>query len=248
MKYLRFQKNRINSEGFTPTPTFLQSFVSKIKKSVSCQFEKNTTGLERREQSSQHESWCRGFTLVETLVAITILLLVIIGPLTISSSSVKGTAFASEQVVAFFLAQEGAELIQKGRDEFVLEHLKNSASRPNPWADFINQNGAFRNCYSANGCNLIVNTDAAGSLTAPRSCSGQDSCLVRLDTSTGVVRSRFGAVNTGVYSVYTRKVRLQVVSANEVSITSTVSWRSGFSREEQQVVVQNSLFNVYGTN
>jgi hypothetical protein len=71
---------------------------------------------------------------------------------------------------------------------------------------------------------------------------------MRLDTSAGVVRSRFGAPNIGNYTIYTRKIRLQVVSANEVSVTSTVSWRSGFSRDEQQVVVQNSLFNVYGTN
>ena len=189
-----------------------------------------------------------GFTLVETLVAITILLLVIIGPLTISSSSVRSTAFASEQVIAFFLAQEGAELIQKTRDEFVLENLKNPASRPNPWADFSNQNGSLRLCYAASGCNLSMNTDANGSLSNPRSCSAQDSCVLNLDTTSTVSRARYNSVTIGGRTVYTRRVQLRLVSASEVSVTSIVTWRSGFSREEQQVSVQTSLFNVYGTN
>ncbi len=193
-----------------------------------------------------------GFSLVETLVAITILLLVIIGPLTISSSSIRGTAFASEQVVAFFLAQEGAELAQKARDEFVLENLKNSATRPNPWADFINQNGSLRLCYSASGCNLLVNTDTAGSLSTPRSCSGQDACLMYLDTGATQNRSRYNSNSVGQRTPFARKIKLQTIVAggqiNEVRVESIVTWRSGFSREEQQVVVQTSLFNVYGTN
>lgn len=70
-----------------------------------------------------HYSKQSGFSLVETLVAITILLVVIIGPMTISSSAAKSTSFASEQVTAFFLAQEGAELIEKARNDLLLEHF-----------------------------------------------------------------------------------------------------------------------------
>ena len=51
----------------------------------------------------------KGFSLVETLVAISILLIVIVGPMTISMSTAKSSSFASEQVQAFFLAQEGLE-------------------------------------------------------------------------------------------------------------------------------------------
>ncbi len=200
---------------------------------------------------SQKFARVSGFSLVETLVAITILLLVIIGPLTISSTSVRGTAFASEQVTAFFLAQEGAELAQKGRDEFVLEHLKNSGSRPNPWADFVNTaNGApFAHCFNAaNGCGMNINTDAAGSLTTPRSCASISNCTLYLDAASAVARSRYIHNNTGIPTLYTRAIKFTRISAHEVSVVSTVTWRSGFSREEQRVSVQTSLFNVYGTN
>jgi len=61
-----------------------------------------------------------GFSLVETLVSISILLLVIVGPMTITSRTAKSATFASEQVQAFFLAQEGVELAQKARSDLVL--------------------------------------------------------------------------------------------------------------------------------
>lgn len=195
-------------------------------------------------KTSQH-----GFTLVETLVAITILLLVIIGPLTISSSSVRSTAFASEQVTAFFLAQEGAELAQMERDRFVLENFKNPGSRPNPWTDFSNQNGFFQYCYNATGCRTSMNTDTTGTLAPIRSCSNLADCKLYLDTSSSVVRSRYSHDSSGTPTSFTRVIKFtRDPSGREVSVTSTVTWQSGFSREQQQVVVQTSLFNIYGTN
>lgn len=189
-----------------------------------------------------------GFSLVETLVAITILLIVIIGPMSISSSAAKSTSFASEQVTAFFLAQEGAELIEKARNDLLLEHF--SGSNPDPWADFTRtvNPGLYRQCYTANGCNFSINADGTGTLTAPASCSGQDGCKVNLDAENSSLRSRFTPGTTGTPTLYSRNIRLQIVSANEVSVTSVVTWRSGFSRDDQQVTVQTSLFNIYATN
>ena len=192
-----------------------------------------------------------GFSLVETLVAITILLIVIVGPMTISSSAAKSTSFASEQVTAFFLAQEGAELMEKARNDLLLQNF--SGTNPDPWADFTRTaaGGTYRFCYTSvgvNGCNLSIGNGSSGALTSPASCSGQDSCKVNLDAENSSLRSKFTAGNTGVATIYIRNIRLQQVSANEVSVTSTVTWRSGFSRDDQQVVVQTSLFNIYENN
>lgn len=193
--------------------------------------------------TSQH-----GFSLVETLVAITILLLVIIGPLTISSSSVRSSAFASEQVTAFFLAQEGAELAQMARDQFALENIKSEGDRPNPWSDFSNQNGVFQYCFNSDGCSTSMNTDDSGTLSSIRNCSDLANCRLYLNTSASVVRSRYNHDNAGTVTLFTRVMRFTRVSASEVNVISTVTWQSGFSREEQQVSVQTSLFNIYGTN
>ncbi len=197
-----------------------------------------------------HTTSQSGFSLVETLVAITILLLVIIGPLTISSSTVRSTAFASEQVAAFFLAQEGAELAQKGRDDFLLDHFRDTNSdptvfasaNPDPWSDF--KGATFSACSATGGCGLSTNN--TGDVLV-RSCSSQ-SCLLYLDTRPGQIRSRYTYDGTiGSPTIFTRTVTFSPVGADEVSVVSTVTWRSGFSKDEQRVSVQTSLFNVYAT-
>jgi prepilin-type N-terminal cleavage/methylation domain-containing protein len=187
-----------------------------------------------------------GFSLVETLVAITILLLVIVGPLSISSTSVKSTMFSSEQVMAFFLAQEGLEISQNARDNLILQNFR--GNNPDPWSDFRNTNGTFRWCYAVNGCGLSLRTNSIGSLGQVQSCSNANNCIITLDTGNGVNRSKYGHQNGATQTPYTRVIRMRRIGSNEVSVTSTVTWQSGFSKEIQQVVVQTSLFNVYDNN
>jgi len=58
----------------------------------------------------------KGFTLIETLVAITILMISIVGPLTIAQKSLTAATIAKDQVIASFLAQELMEQIKNDRD------------------------------------------------------------------------------------------------------------------------------------
>lgn len=51
-----------------------------------------------------------GFSLIETFVAITILIIAVIGPMTLFSRAIADGIFAKNQVIAFYLAQEGLEL------------------------------------------------------------------------------------------------------------------------------------------
>jgi len=57
-----------------------------------------------------------GFTLVETLVAISILMLSVSGPLYYASESLKAAIYARDQITAFYLAQDAFEQIRKIRD------------------------------------------------------------------------------------------------------------------------------------
>jgi type II secretory pathway pseudopilin PulG len=60
-----------------------------------------------------------GFTLVETLVAISILMLSVTGPLYYASESLKAATYAKDQITAFYLAQDAFEQIRKIRDDNV---------------------------------------------------------------------------------------------------------------------------------
>ncbi len=62
----------------------------------------------------------KGFTLAETLVAIAILLMVIIGPITAAQNGIRQAYLANEQTAAVFIAQEAIESIRQLRDERAL--------------------------------------------------------------------------------------------------------------------------------
>lgn len=192
-----------------------------------------------------------GFSLVETLVAITILLIVIVGPMTITSSSATSTSFASEQVVAFFLAQEGAELAQKARDDIVLQGFVTGAN-PAPYATFWEEfsdetaGGMYEDCFSGNGCSLEISELTDGAIESPSACTGTN-CVLYYDSSTSDVRSRYTHTSLGnTVTDFTRTIFFTNVNAREVEVISRVEWFNGSVEVSQQVEVETYLFDVYG--
>lgn len=85
-------------------------------------------------KNKQQKSICtRGFTLVETMVAISILMLAILGPLSIASSGLRNSAYARDQIVAYYLAQEGIEFARYVRD---YNYVLNLRQQPTEW-DYV---------------------------------------------------------------------------------------------------------------
>lgn len=204
----------------------------------------------RKIQTNNQE----GFSLVETLVAITILLIVITGPLTIGTTTARSTSFSSEQVVAFFLAQEGAELAQKARDDYLLDYYDNNTARPQPWTDFKDiavATGKYRFCFQAAGCGLeLQGSNVTGSLKAAVSCSNVNDCLLYYNSSGE--RDRYTYVDQAENAdgsgktKYTRVIKMTPEGSDQVKVVSTVTWRTGSQRAQQTVVAETFLFNVYG--
>lgn len=193
-----------------------------------------------------------GFTLIETLVAITILLIVMIGPMTISSQTAKSSSFASEQVTAFFLAQEGAELIQKARDDLLVRSFASDATvgERSPWAAFTNTgSGRYRLCYdAAEGCGIEILTHGGSTdISTPIDCGSSVQTDCDLWYSSSNVRSKFTHTASGnTATPYNRRIYLTLVNPNEVLVRSVVTWQSGNLRNEQRVEVESRLFNLYG--
>lgn len=61
-----------------------------------------------------------GFTLLETMIAITILLIAVVGPISIIGDSLHKIYFARDQMIAVNLAQEGTEAVRQVRDTNML--------------------------------------------------------------------------------------------------------------------------------
>ncbi|MES2216746.1 MAG: prepilin-type N-terminal cleavage/methylation domain-containing protein [Patescibacteria group bacterium] len=58
---------------------------------------------------------CRGFTIVETLVAVAILMISIAGPLVIASKGLRAALYSRDQMIASLLAQESMEIVKNIR-------------------------------------------------------------------------------------------------------------------------------------
>lgn len=164
-----------------------------------------------------------GFTLVEALIAITILVFAIVAPLTMASLGLHSAQFSKDYVVASYLAQEGIEYIRNTRDTNVLSGSS--------WLTTIS--GV---CGGGDGCIVDGFLAPASSLAA---CSGTCSALL-FDTSTGAYQHTSNA-NT-ITSPFTRTVKVtERVAGVEADVEVTVSWTSGTIN--RNVVAKTILFN-----
>jgi Tfp pilus assembly protein PilV len=79
----------------------------------------------------------KGFTLVETLVAISIFTMSILGLMSVLASGIADTNYAKQKIVASYLAQEGIEYVRNMRDNLV---LFDAVSPQNGWTAFRSAN------------------------------------------------------------------------------------------------------------
>ncbi|MCE9541610.1 prepilin-type N-terminal cleavage/methylation domain-containing protein [Candidatus Kaiserbacteria bacterium] len=71
----------------------------------------------------------RGFTLIETLVAVSLLTVSIVAPMSLVSQSLAAATYSRDQVTAYSLAQEGIESVRSIRDGNILENALLSAGK-----------------------------------------------------------------------------------------------------------------------
>ncbi|MBU1557668.1 prepilin-type N-terminal cleavage/methylation domain-containing protein [Patescibacteria group bacterium] len=62
----------------------------------------------------------KGFTLIEAMVAISVLLIAITGPLSMATQGLRSSRFAKNQIVSFYLAQDAVEYMRGVRDANIL--------------------------------------------------------------------------------------------------------------------------------
>ena len=70
----------------------------------------------------------KGFTLIETFVAITILMIVVLGPMSLLSNALRDSRYVRDETIATYLAQEGVELVIDYRNNHLSDNLTDSVS------------------------------------------------------------------------------------------------------------------------
>ncbi len=167
----------------------------------------------------------KGFTLIETLVAISILMLGILGPLSIASSGLKNARYGRDQVTASYLAQEGIEYVRYIRDNNRIERLNGASVN---WLAGLGKCFVDTNPPSGYGCWIDVPQEFGGTNIIDN-CSSSGCPKLRIDDN-GYYTYTAGEP----LSLFTRTIRIKPTSVGGVSdearavrVESTVIWAAG---------------------
>jgi prepilin-type N-terminal cleavage/methylation domain-containing protein len=189
-----------------------------------------------------------GFTLVETLVAIAIFSISILGILSVLASSITDVTYAKEKTIAGYLAQEGIEYMRNIRDNDVLYPANGSS-----WTAFSTTSSLASCIYDTshgidNRCgfnsfttptNLITFFKCSVDPTEPAPSPG---CILYLNSGTGIYNDYNDNTTVDSNSGFTRKVWMTVLpGGNEVQIFSEVDWNQGTGTAN--VIFSENLFN-----
>jgi Tfp pilus assembly protein PilV len=194
--------NQKNNKAFTRALTL----VLKYKEKISL-YKKNI-----------NSKLVLGFTLVETLVAISIFTISVVSVIVVLGDSLKHINYAKNKVKAVYLAQEGIEFIRNKRDNYVLDPTTPSLPATK-W-------GNFKAYLTSNTC-YVLSSD----LEADKGCDIKSSNLMGANSG------------TSADSVFTGTIIVEDVGdgSKEIKITSSIDWNQ--PSEPKHVEFQENLFN-----
>jgi len=187
----------------------------------------------------------KGYSLVEVLVAIAILLLALVGPMTIAAKGIQSASYVREQTTALYLAQEGIEAFTAMRNDAAIAALGVN-DKTKTW-DWIDTGTIFSDCDNAgDGCNIdYENNNPAMSIT--KCGSNGAGCELYFDSSKA--RARYSLDNTsGVLTPYARVIKMDKNSSGDgIKVKSTVFWETRlFGTTKQSVTLTTTLMDIYG--
>lgn len=154
----------------------------------------------------------RGFTLIETLVAISLLTIAVVAPISLTTQSLQTAYYARDQITAFYLAQEAIEALRSVRDAQILEITQTAnASSLNIFGSIPLNNQPF-----------IVDARQADPSHAIETCSVACPPL-QTDGSLYGYQADWADTN------FVRTVRASFVGGgqDEIRVTVTVTWHTG---------------------
>lgn len=187
----------------------------------------------------------KGFTMVETLVAITILITATIAPMTIAARGLQSAFYAREHMTAVYLAQEAIENIRSRRDSFA---IANKGTAADDWTGMAN----IAKCISPKVCDIDVRDSVTDDLV---DCTLESNCRLQYDgaaTTTGARGMYTHTTVSGaiVNSPFTRIITMTPSAPfargnNDIKIQVTVRWQAGVLGGVKSITLQSVILNAY---
>lgn len=172
-----------------------------------------------------------GFSLLETLVALAILTITMLGPMTLASSSIRSASLSHNNIIASFLAEEAAEIVRAERDY----NNYNLSTRDGDWLYLI------RDCTESQPCIVDV-FDYDRDEEIINQCVG--ACKIRHNKTLGT----YGYNIDWDLSPFTRTIYVGFSTSDpyglkEVKVYVVVEWEERFLGTPTSITLDTSLFN-----
>jgi type II secretory pathway pseudopilin PulG len=151
----------------------------------------------------------KAFTLVEALVALSILIVGIISGFILVTKALYDVTVIQDRLTASFLAQEGLELVRQIRDT---NYLKTLGDTPTAWDNNLKTDGDY----------LISANVQTGTVILPLP-PWQDKSL-SYHPSSGVYN--YDDTGDATPTVFKRKIKIYHVSSDEIRVQSIMDWKS----------------------
>ncbi len=193
-----------------------------------------------------------GFTLVEALVAISLLMVAISSPMYIAQKGLSASMFARDQMTASFLAQDGIEAVKNIRDYMAINQNADGDTYSG-WLELLdncicddedkicnldNSNLYYCNIDTTNIFDSSINIGNAikekgpGSNPLKISRSITDDLFVKFDLSTSLQNSKFSRMIN---------IKKSIDNSNEAVVQVRVSWIQGTT--QQKVDLKTFIYN-----
>jgi len=186
-----------------------------------------------------HTSSQKGFTIIETLVAIAILLLSLTAPLTIAEKGLAATEAARHEITAFYLAQEAIEYVRNVRDGNAIDGQGGGAN----WLQGLNE------CLQVEGCGIDSTAPLGLQIIGCRP-SNYNCALYQYTGSNISFTGLFGHRTDSGWTKtdLIRKVFVEEIQNDvEAKITVSMTWRAG-SLGLRTTTISENIFNWYIQN
>ncbi len=176
-----------------------------------------------------------GFTLVETMVAISILSLAITAPMVIAQKGIGSAIYSRDQITASYLAQEAVEYVRNVRDSNRISHAS--------WLS------GLASCTGGQVCTIdahYTNPAATGAITV---CPAGVCPLLSINTSATTNKGLYGYdADTTQWrpTIFKRSVSINTTgdaSGKEALVSVTVTWTTNLFAPVKTFTIREYIFN-----